>query len=119
MPKTVVLIAALDTKGEEARYLRDLIVAQSTEALIVDTGVLGSPAIPAQISREEVARAGGADLAELVASADKGRAMEAMTRGSADVAARLHAEGRLDGIVGLGGSAGTTIASSAMRALPV
>jgi uncharacterized protein (UPF0261 family) len=119
MAKTVVLIAALDTKGEEARYLRDLIVAQGADALIVDAGVLGSPAILAQISREEVARAGGDDLGELVAAGDKGRAMVAMTRGSAVIAARLHAEGRLDGIVGLGGSAGTTIASSAMRALPV
>jgi uncharacterized protein (UPF0261 family) len=66
-----------------------------------------------------VATAGGEDLDVLVRDQDKGRAMAAMTRGAAIVATRLHAEGRLDGIIGLGGSAGTTIAGSAMRALPV
>jgi uncharacterized protein (UPF0261 family) len=117
--KTVVVIAALDTKGEEARFLRDLIAQQGAEPLVVDVGVLGSPRIPAEIERAEVARAGSEDLAELVRSGDKGRAMAAMTRGAAVVAARLYGEGRLDGIAGLGGSAGTAIASSAMRALPV
>ena len=66
-----------------------------------------------------MAAAGGADLAALVAAADKGAAMAAMTAGAAAVAARLHAEGRLDGLLGLGGSAGTAIAAAAMRALPV
>jgi uncharacterized protein (UPF0261 family) len=117
--KSVVIVAALDTKGEEARFLRDLIAQQNAEPMVVDIGVLGSPTIPADIGRAEVARAGGEDLTELVRSEDKSRAMAAMTRGAAIIAAQLYGEGRLDGIVGLGGSAGTTIASSAMRALPV
>jgi uncharacterized protein (UPF0261 family) len=119
MPKTVVIIAALDTKGEEARFLRDLIAQQNAEPLVVDVGVLGSPSFPAEVGRAEVAQAGGEDLVDLVQSADKGRAMAAMTRGAAVVAARLYGKGKLDGIAGLGGSAGTVIASSAMRALPV
>src|SRR5262245_32646823 len=119
MPKHVVIIAALDTKGAEARFLRDLIADHGAEPLVVDVGVLGSPAIPAQISREEVARAVDVEHAKLVADQDKGQAMAAMTRGAAVTAQRLYAEGRLDGIIGLGGSAGTTIASSAMRGLPV
>src|SRR5688500_2890056 len=118
MPKTVVVIAALDTKGEEARFLRDLITQQGAESLVVDVGVLGSPTIPAEVERADVARAGGDDLADLLRAGDKSRAMGTMTRGAAVVAARLYAEGRLDGIIGLGGSAGTAIASSAMRALP-
>jgi uncharacterized protein (UPF0261 family) len=96
-----------------------VIAATGVTPLVVDVGVLGEPGIPTAVSRAEVAAAGGENLAELVRSADKGRAMAAMTRGAAVVAARLHAEGNLDGIIGLGGTAGTTIASSAMRALPV
>jgi uncharacterized protein (UPF0261 family) len=117
--KWIAIVAALDTKHAEAALIRNVIAATGVTPLVVDVGVLGEPGIPAAVSRAEVAAAGGENLAELVRSADKGRAMAAMTRGAAVVAARLHAEGNLDGIIGLGGTAGTTIASSAMRALPV
>ncbi|MDQ3514622.1 MAG: Tm-1-like ATP-binding domain-containing protein [Chloroflexota bacterium] len=119
MARTVVIVAALDTKGKETKLLCDVIEGWGLQALVVDIGVLGEPAIPAHVTRAEVASAAGVDLADLVQAQDKGRAMEVMTRGVAEVAGRLHGEGRLDGIIGIGGSAGTTIASSAMRALPV
>ncbi len=119
MSKTVVIVAALDTKGQEAKLIRDFVAAHGVTPLVLDVGVLDQPSIPADVSRAEVARAGGDDLAALAAVRDKARAMEVMPRGAAAVAARLHAEGRLDGIIGIGGSAGTAIASSAMRALPV
>lgn len=119
MAKQVGIIAALDTKGEEARLIRDQIAGQGLETILIDCGVLGEPTIPAEISRAELAAAGGTALAELVAAADKARAMSVMTDGAAVVAARLLAAGRLDGLIGLGGSAGTAIATSAMRALPI
>ncbi len=119
MAKTVAIIAALDTKGEEARYLRDAIARRGHTTVVIDIGVLGTPGIPADVDSDRVARAGGDELAELRRTTDKGRAMAAMTRGAAIVAAELHAAGRLDGIIGLGGTAGTTIAASAMRALPI
>ena len=119
MAKTVAIIAALDTKGEEAAYLRDAIARRGHATVVIDVGVLGTPGIPADIASEQVARAGGAELAELRRTADKARAMAAMTQGAAIVAAELHAAGRIDGLVGLGGTAGTTIAASAMRALPI
>jgi uncharacterized protein (UPF0261 family) len=119
MAGPVGIIAALDTKGAEARFLRDAIAARGLDTLVIDVGVLGAPAFAADVSRAEVAAAGGADLAALVASQDKAAAMAAMTQGAAAVAARLHAEGRLGALIGLGGSAGTAIATSAMRALPV
>ncbi|MGI8912980.1 MAG: Tm-1-like ATP-binding domain-containing protein [Chloroflexota bacterium] len=119
MTKIVVVIAALDTKGEEAKLIRDTLTAQGVQPLVVDVGVLGAPSIPSDVSRAEVAAAGGGNLEQLVASRDKAQAMEVMPRGAAVLAARLYQEGRLDGIIGLGGSAGTAIATSAMRALPV
>lgn len=119
MTKIVAIVAALDTKGEEARLIRDYVASQGLTTLIIDVGVLGSPAIPFDIPRDEIAAAGGAELGDLIRTQDKAGAMAAMTRGAAVVAARLYAEGRLDGVIGLGGSAGTLISTSAMRALPV
>jgi len=117
--KTVAIVAALDTKGAEAKLIHDFILGQGLQTLVMDAGVLDRPTIPADIPRAEVALAGGASLAELVSSRDKALAMEVMTRGAAVVATRLYAAGRIDGIIGIGGSAGTVIATSAMRALPV
>ena len=66
--KTIVVLATLDTKGREAEYLRQQIEAYGDTALIVDTGVVGSPATRADITREEVADAGGMPLADILAN---------------------------------------------------
>lgn len=119
MAKTIAIIAALDTKGTEAAFIRDAIARRGHTPLTIDVGVLGEPAYAAEVGRDEVATAGGDDIAVLRSGGDKARAMAAMTRGAAVVAARLHSAGRIDGMIGLGGSAGTTIGTSAMRALPI
>ena len=87
--------------------------------LVVDPGILGEPAIPADITRQQVARAGGQELAGLVTTGDKQRCQQAMIDGLVKVVARLHAAGRVDGVVAVGGAQGTAMATAAMRALPV
>ncbi|HRT32671.1 MAG TPA: Tm-1-like ATP-binding domain-containing protein, partial [Anaerolineae bacterium] len=119
MTKTVVIVGALDTKGQEFAYLKALIEQRGLRPLVVDFGVLGAPAFTPDIPREEVIRAGGGDLATLASGGHKDAAMQIMARGLAVIVERLYAEGRLDGIVGMGGTGGTSIATTAMRALPV
>ncbi len=119
MAKTVVIAGALDTKGREFAYVRDLIRDAGLDTLVVDFGVMGEPAFVPEIRREEVAAAGGGDFARLRSGEHKDEAMQAMARGLAVVGRRLHDEGRLDGIISMGGSGGTSIATTAMRALPV
>jgi uncharacterized protein (UPF0261 family) len=109
----------MDTKGVEYAYLRDRIREAGAEVLLVDAGVLGEPLVEADVSREEVARAAGADHGELARAADRGRAVDAMGRGAAAVLTRLHAEGRLQGTAAVGGSGNSSIAAQAMRELPV
>ncbi|MGH7503200.1 MAG: Tm-1-like ATP-binding domain-containing protein, partial [Longimicrobiales bacterium] len=116
---TVLLIGTLDTKGEELGYVRDLIRARGHETRILDAGVLGEPGFVPEIAAEQVAEAGGTALSDLRASGDRGRALEVMARGAAAVAVDEHSAGRIDAVLGLGGSCGTAIATSAMRALPV
>ncbi|MGC8873495.1 MAG: Tm-1-like ATP-binding domain-containing protein [Chloroflexia bacterium] len=117
--KTVVIVGALDTKGKELAYVKDIIEKAGLRTLVVDFGVMGTPALEPDISREEVAAAAGADLHYLATGQHKDEAMEAMARGLASVVRRLYDEGRLDGIIGMGGTGGTSIATTAMRALPI
>ena len=116
---TVVLVGTLDTKGREYAYLRAAIEAAGAATILVDTGVLGAPQVAADITREEVARAGGAEHADLAAKADRGVAMTAMGRGAAAVLKRLHGEGRLQGAISIGGSGNASVAAAAMHGLPV
>jgi uncharacterized protein (UPF0261 family) len=116
---TVVLLGTLDTKGKEYDYLRERVREHGVDALLVDTGVLGDPLAQPDVTREEVARAAGADVRELADRGDRGIAVETMARGAAAVVTRLHEEGRLDAVLALGGSGGSAIATAAMRELPV
>ena len=119
MSKTILVIGTLDTKGVEFLYLRDLIVARGHRALVLDTGVAGNPAFPPDIPAQAVAEAGGATLESLRRSGDRGAALDVMGKGARALALRAHAEGKVDGVISLGGSGGTSIATHAMQALPV
>lgn len=115
---TVVLLGTLDTKGPEYEFLCDRVAAFGCDVLVVDAGILGEGS-EADIGPDEVAAAGGADRASLAAVRDRGPAVQAMARGATEVVRRLHAEGRLDGILGVGGSGGSSIVAAAMQALPI
>ena len=119
MSGTVLLVGALDTKGAEYAFVKDLIEAAGLQTLVVDFGVMGQPAFEPDVSRAEVASAVGGDLAYLASGTHKDEAMRTMAQGLASVVERLYGEGRFDGILGMGGSGGTSIATSAMRTLPV
>jgi uncharacterized protein (UPF0261 family) len=116
---SVVAIGTLDTKGAEYAFLRDRLVEHGVDVILVDAGVLGEPTTAPDITRDEVARAAGAELADLVAAGDRGVAVEAMSRGAAAVVERLHREGKLEAVVGMGGTGGTSLVTHAMQTLPV
>jgi uncharacterized protein (UPF0261 family) len=117
--KTIAVVCTLDTKGPQAQFVARLIEQSGHRALIVDTGVLGAPAFPGGVSREEVAREAGTSIQALVTLGDRGQALAAMMAGATALVARLHREGKIAGILGMGGGSGTAVASGVMRGLPV
>ena len=119
MAKTVVIVGALDTKGKEFAFVKGLIEKEGLDTLVVDFGVMGKPEFTPDITRDEVAHKGGADLAALSTGEHKDAAMKAMAAGLKVVVGELYASGKLDGVIGMGGSGGTSIATGAMRVLPV
>jgi len=120
MAKPILMIGAFDTKGEEYAFLRSEIITRGQRVMAVNTGVMGSTKLfPVDVEAEEVARAGGGDLKALREKKDRGEAMAVMSKGAEVVVKRLFEQGKFDGIIGMGGSAGTAIVTAAMRGLPL
>ncbi len=119
MDKTIVIVGTLDTKGEEIKYIKELIEGRGHRTIVIDAGVLGKPLFTPDISREEIAKAAGISLKKFAAGRHEGEAMAAMAQGASRVAQQLHSDGRLDGIIAIGGSMGTTIGLGIMKALPL
>ncbi len=118
MPKVIAVLATLDTKGQEAEYLREQLKALGSRALVVDMGVMGTPAAKADVTRAEVARAGGTTLSTLKEGATREAAQPVMAAGATKLLlARLKA-GTVHGVIGLGGLQGTATSTMVMRALP-
>jgi hypothetical protein len=116
--KTVVIIGSMDTKGEEFAYLKRMIEKHGLNTLVVDTSTLNEPRLKPDICNSEVVKAIGVNIEELV-KMGRGEAMEIMSKGAEIIVRRLYEEGKLDGIIGMGGSGGTAIATAGMRSLPV
>jgi uncharacterized protein (UPF0261 family) len=116
---SVVIVGTLDTKGEEIGFARDVLEAEGVTVHVVDTGVVGEPEFEPDTSASAVAEAAGTTLETLREDAERGEAMEAMGDGAATIVQQMHEAGDLDGVLGLGGSGNTSIATTAMRALPV
>jgi uncharacterized protein (UPF0261 family) len=115
----IVVIGAFDSKGAEYKFLLDAIARAGGRATTVNFGILGSTELfRVEIEADTVARAGGGDLDLLRSTADRGPAMKVMARGAASIARKLYDDGRLAGIIGMGGSGGTSVITAAMRALP-
>ena len=119
MAKTIALLGALDTKGAEYGFVKECIEARGHTVLLIDVGVLGPPGVAPDVTRREVAAAGGADAGGLADRKDRGEAVAAMSRGAAALLPKLHAEGRFDAVLAMGGSGGTSVACAGMRALPL
>jgi uncharacterized protein (UPF0261 family) len=115
---TILVLATLDTKGPEAQYLRDQIEARGDKALVIDTGVVGGPRARAEVSREEVAAAGGKSLDALRGHLTRDEAAPVMAAGATRIVCDLVAAGKAHAILSVGGTQGTTLSTAVMRALP-
>ena len=115
----IIVIVTLDTKGEEAGFIRDEILKKGHTPILIDPGSMGSPMIQADVTRHEVALASGEPLEQILSKKDKAYTQERMIAGLVNIVSNKYASGELDGVISVGGGQGTAIATAAMRALPV
>jgi uncharacterized protein (UPF0261 family) len=116
---TIAVLGTLDTKGHEHAYVAEIIRSRGHQTLLIDTGSAEPPQVKPDVSREEVAASNGVDLAGILERKDRGEAVTAMAGAAAVYLAKLVSDGRVQGVISLGGGGGTAIGSAAMRALPV
>jgi uncharacterized protein (UPF0261 family) len=116
---TIAVLGTLDSKGEEHAFVAALIARHGHNPLLIDVGTGGPATVQPDVTREQVAAAAGIDLAALMAKKDRGECVVAMTKAAPALVAKLAAEGKIDGIISLGGGGGTAIGTAAMRALPL
>lgn len=119
MARSIVLLGTLDTKGDQLEYLKQLVEKRGHEACVIDVGVIGPVPFTPTISRQEVARAGGSAIEEIIALNSPGAAMVQMAKGASEILKELYAKGRLDGFVAVGGSGGTSLALAVLKAIPI
>ncbi|MDA9009370.1 Tm-1-like ATP-binding domain-containing protein [Alphaproteobacteria bacterium] len=117
--KTILVIGTYDTKDEELNYMCDRIRAQGGNVMSMDVSVLGDPSQPTDISKHDVATAAGKTIQDAIDSGDENHAMQIMAAGAAKLTAQLHADGKIDGMVGLGGTMGTDLVLDCCQALPM
>jgi len=121
--RSVVIVATLDTRGDEVVFLREIIEDRGHDVLTIDVGVMGQPFVRGDYTRETVAGAGGVPLQQLIdaanAGADRKQATDVMTAGARKIVQELAAAGQLDGIMSLGGSTAAAIGASVMKGLPL
>ena len=116
---TIAVLGTLDTKGDEHAFVAGLIRSRGHRTLVIDVGILEPARFDPDISRDDVASAAGVVLSEIVARRDRGEAVKVMAAGALVVVQELLRQGRIDGIISLGGGGGTAIGTAAMRSLPI
>lgn len=116
---TIAVLGTLDTKGDEHGFVAEQIRARGHKTLLIDVGTASAPTLKPDITREEVAKLAGIDLAAVLAKNDRGEAVAAMSKAAPVVLSKLQSEGKIDGVISLGGGGGTAIATAGMRALPL
>lgn len=117
--RTILVAGTWDTKNDELNYIAQIIRGQGGSVLSMDVSVLGEPSLPVDVSKHDVAAAAGSSIEAAIATEDENEAMQIMARGAAALAARLHAERRIDGAIVLGGTMGTDLALDLCAALPL
>ena len=116
----IVIVATLDSKGEKAAYMRQVIESKGGKTLVIDCGVMGKPHFKADISRQQVAEAAGTTINDLRSRiSEEARAMRIMAQGASKIVLGLYSAGRLDGLLGVGGTMGTSLFLTVSNTLPM
>ena len=118
MGKNIVIIGSTNTKGEQLKFLKERIESRGHKGVLMDISMGGQPSIEPDVPPAEIARLGGKEIDELIASKDRLFVTNTMSAGTQQKALQLLSEDKLDGIVSLGGATIALVGSQVMAKLP-
>lgn len=118
MKKTIALLITLDTKDQEAAFLKEQIEARGHQALLMDIGLIGIAGIAADVSRSEVIDAGGGSLEALLENPTREKANPFVVQGCINILREKIKADQVHAVLGLGGTQGTSTCCDIMQALP-
>ena len=116
---SIAILGTLDSKSEEHTFLAERIHEHGHKTVFIDVGTGDNPKVEPDYSRYDVAASIGLDLDALMQRHDRGECVVAMSEAAPAFLAKLVGDGKVDGVISLGGGGGTAIGTAAMRALPV
>lgn len=116
--KTIAILATLDTKAAEADFMRQQIEALGGRALLIDLSVVGESPLKPDVSKAQIMEAGGSSVAEMLQNPSREKASPVMVAGATKVILDLQTSGKIDGVVALGGTQGTSTCAPVLQALP-
>ena len=117
--KSILIIGTYDTKNAELDFIAAKIRALGGAIITLDVSVLGDPEQATDISKHDVAQAGGSSISEAIESGSEHIAMNIMSKGASLLVRQLCDAGRIDGVIILGGTMGTDLALDVCQALPI
>lgn len=117
--KTILIIGTYDTKLDELLYLTEVILKQGGAVLTIDVSVIGNANVTVDINKHEVIQAIGETIEGIIAYSDENRTFQAMSSGASTLALKLYLDGKIDGMISLGGTMGTDLALDVAMALPI
>ena len=118
MQNTILIIGTGDTKSEELLYMKQCILNQGGNAMVMDVGVLGNPDFKVEYTKHNVAEAANTSNEAIIALGDENKAMTKTAEGAVKLTKELHREGLINGLLMLGGTMGTDLSLDVAAALP-
>jgi uncharacterized protein (UPF0261 family) len=115
----IAVLGTLDSKGHEHKFVADIIEQRGHSVTLIDLGTGSDPQVTPDITRFEVAASAGLDLQALIDKQDRGECVVAMSEAAPILLAKLASDGKIHGVISLGGGGGTALGTAAMRALPI
>ena len=118
--KTILIIANLDTRGAEFKMVKELIESKGHNGLLLDFSMEQEPFFTGDITCEEVANEGGLNIEEVreFYRTERQKATDNQVRGAQKIVRRLMEDGKVHGVLGVGGGTASLVATSIMRSLP-
>lgn len=116
--KTVAIFATLDTKADEAGFMRSEIESLGGQALLIDLSLVGESHLSADVTKQDVISAGGGILADLLVKPNREESNPFIVAGATKIVRELQDSGKIDAVVSLGGTQGTSTCAPILQALP-